>query len=56
MLNDHAKLKVGDPTEPSVFMGAVIDKKAFDRIANYINYAKNQPHLQIIAGANFDSE
>src|SRR5690606_14182114 len=29
-------LKVGDPREPDTYLGAVIDRKAFDKIRSYI--------------------
>lgn len=35
-------------------MAAVIDKKAFDRIKNWIDYAKNSSNLTIIAGGKYD--
>lgn len=47
-------LKVGDPREFDSFMGAVIDKKAFDRISSYVNHAKSSPNLTILAGGNCD--
>lgn len=47
-------LKVGDPREFDSFMGAVIDKKAFDRISGYVNHAKSSPNLTVLAGGNCD--
>ncbi|KAK4306317.1 hypothetical protein Pmani_021868 [Petrolisthes manimaculis] len=47
-------LKVGDPGEFDSFMGAVIDKKAFDRISSYVNHAKSSPNLTILAGGKCD--
>lgn len=35
-------------------MSAVIDKKAFDRIKSYIDYAKSSNNLEILAGGKCD--
>lgn len=48
------KLKIGDPTDYSSFTSAVIDKKAFDRIKGYIDYAKESCNLDIIVGGKYD--
>lgn len=45
---------MGDPTDFSIFMGAVIDDKAFKRITSYIDHAKSSPNLEIIAGGEYD--
>ncbi|KAL0277918.1 UNVERIFIED_CONTAM: hypothetical protein PYX00_005033 [Menopon gallinae] len=47
-------LKVGDPADFSSFMAAVIDKKAFDRIKKWIDYAKNSSNLYIVSGGKYD--
>lgn len=49
-------LKIGDPTDFTSFASAVIDKKAFDRIAGWINHAKDSPNLEIIAGGKYDDK
>lgn len=54
LLRERAKLKVGDPTDFSIFTGAVIDDKAFARITGYIKNAKNNPKNKIIGGGEFD--
>ena len=41
---------MGSPEDPSNFINAVIDEKAFDRIASYIDYVKEQDDAEIIAG------
>ena len=38
----------------SNFVNAVIDEKAFDKIANYIQQAKSSDNVEIFAGGNFD--
>lgn len=54
LIAEQKKLKVGDPTDFSVFMGAVIDCRAFKRITSYIEHAKSSPDLKIIAGGEYD--
>ena len=54
-LSDEVKtIKMGDVTDFSNFMGAVIDKLAFDSIVEYIEYAKNSVEAKIICGGNYD--
>ena len=47
-------IKMGDIMDFSNFMGAVIDKPAFNSIVEYIGYAKNSSEAEIIAGGNYD--
>lgn len=54
LIKERANLKVGDPTDFSIFMGAVIDDKAFDRITGYIDGAKKNPKNKIIGGGGYD--
>ncbi|XP_030035609.2 delta-1-pyrroline-5-carboxylate dehydrogenase, mitochondrial [Manduca sexta] len=54
LLAERAKLKIGDPTDFSVFTAAVIDDKAFARITGYINGAKKNPKNKILGGGEFD--
>lgn len=53
-LNQVSKIKVGDVEDFSNFMGAVIGKKAFDKITSYIDYAKEAADAEIIAGGEYD--
>jgi 1-pyrroline-5-carboxylate dehydrogenase len=46
--------KVGSPEDTSHFVNAVIDGRAFDKIAGYIDYCKTQPDAEIITGGNYD--
>ena len=46
--------KVGSTEDPSNFINAVIDEKAFDKIASYIDFIKSQPDAEIIAGGTYD--
>ena len=47
-----SELKVGDITDFRNFMGAVIDKKAFTKISEYINDAKQ--NATVVAGGKVD--
>ena len=46
------KLKVGDPADFSVFVGAVIDSRAFKRLEQVLVAAKADPRVRVIAGGN----
>ncbi|MCP1144354.1 L-glutamate gamma-semialdehyde dehydrogenase [Lysinibacillus endophyticus] len=54
LLEQTAKLKVGDVRDFRNFMGAVIDKAAFDSITSYIEYAREAEDAEIIAGGTYD--
>jgi 1-pyrroline-5-carboxylate dehydrogenase len=54
LLSDISELRMGDVTDFKNFMGAVIDKKSFDTISEYIEYAKNSPDMEIIVGGGCD--
>ena len=47
-----ADIKMGDVRDFRHFMGAVIDKRAFDKISGYIGHAKK--NATIIAGGGYD--
>ena len=49
-----AQITVGDIEDFSHFMGAVIDKKAFDKISGYIEYAREAKDAEIIIGGDYD--
>lgn len=53
-LAEVKKIKVGDVEDFSNFMGAVISRKAFDKISGYIDYAKEADDAEIIAGGGYD--
>jgi 1-pyrroline-5-carboxylate dehydrogenase len=46
--------KMGIPSDTSNFVNAVIDERAFDKIAGFIDYAKTQADAEIITGGNYD--
>jgi 1-pyrroline-5-carboxylate dehydrogenase len=54
LLAEVDKIKVGDVEDFSNFMGAVISRKAFDKISGYIDYAKEADDAEIIAGGEYD--
>ncbi len=54
VVRDVNSFKIGDPGDTSNFINAVIDEKAFDKIAGYIDYVKEQSDAEIIAGGNYD--
>ncbi|MEM6843883.1 MAG: L-glutamate gamma-semialdehyde dehydrogenase [Bacteroidota bacterium] len=54
VLEDIAQIKMGDVADFQNFMSAVISEVAFDRIAKYIEDAKNDPMVEIIAGGEYD--
>ncbi len=49
-----SKIKMGPPTDFRNFCGAVIDKAAFDSIAAYIDYAKENKGGDVIIGGKCD--
>ena len=53
-LAEVADVKVGDVEDFSNFMGAVISRKAFNKISGYIDYAKKADDAEIIAGGGYD--
>jgi 1-pyrroline-5-carboxylate dehydrogenase len=54
MLSEISTIKVGDVEDFSNFIGAVIDKAAFDKVKSYIDYAQNSPDAEILAGGKCD--
>lgn len=49
-----SSFKMGSPEDTSNFINAVIDERAFDKIAGYIDYIKEQNDAEIIVGGNYD--
>ncbi len=49
MINE---IKMGDPTDFRNFMGAVIDKRAFDKISEYVEHGRG--NAKILAGGKTD--
>lgn len=51
---DLASFKVGPTEDFSNFVNAVIDEKSFDKLAKYIDAAKTDKNVEIIAGGTYD--
>ncbi len=47
-------LTMGPVTDLSNFLGAVIDRRSFDKLAGVLDRAKNDPQLEIVAGGTAD--
>ena len=51
---DLKSMKMGPTEDFTNFINAVIDEKSFDKLAGYIDRAKNDGNAEIIAGGNYD--
>lgn len=51
---DVKSFKMGSPEDFGNFINAVISEKAFDKIAEFIDYAKTRDDAKIVAGGNYD--
>jgi len=51
---DLSEIKMGPVEDFTNFVNAVIDEKAFDKIAGYIDQARQSKMVEIIAGGNYD--
>jgi 1-pyrroline-5-carboxylate dehydrogenase len=54
LVADATALPMGDPTDFANFLGAVIDRRAFDRLAGVLDRAGTDPALSVIAGGTAD--
>ena len=54
MLAEMAPLKMGSPADFGNFINAVIDRRSFDKIKGYIDYAKQADDADIVAGGGCD--
>ncbi|MFT6868048.1 MAG: 1-pyrroline-5-carboxylate dehydrogenase [Cyclobacteriaceae bacterium] len=54
MESDLKDIKMGSPENFSNFFNAVIDKRAFDKISNYVDKARKDKNAEIIFGGNCD--
>jgi len=55
MLAMLGAVRVGDPADFRNFMGAVIDRKSFDKIAQYITAAKQDAKVNVLFGGACDA-
>lgn len=51
---DLKTMKMGPTEDFTNFINAVIDEKSFDKLAKYIDAAKKDSNVEIIAGGNYD--
>lgn len=51
---DLKSMKMGSPEDMSNFITAVISETSFDKLARYIDQAKNDSDAEIIMGGNYD--
>jgi 1-pyrroline-5-carboxylate dehydrogenase len=56
LISTTQELKMGDVTDFSNFINAVIDKNAYDKIVSYIEYAKDSDEAEILCGGNYSDE
>lgn len=54
VIDQTKTIKMGSPIDFNNFMTAVIHKNAFDRISNYIDFAKSSDDCEILHGGNYD--
>lgn len=54
LISATKQIKMGPPTDFTNFVGAVIDKPAFDTIVSYIEFAKGSKDAHIITGGGYD--
>lgn len=50
------ELKMGDPEDFTNFMGAVIDRRSFDKLKGYVDQAKKDSGVEILAGGECDDK
>ena len=54
VIKDIKSFKMGSPEDPSNFINAVIDKKAFTKLSGYLDQAKKDKDADIIVGGGYD--
>jgi len=54
IVKDVASFKIGPVDDFSNFINAVIDEKSFDKLAKYIDAAKQDPDAEILVGGTYD--
>jgi 1-pyrroline-5-carboxylate dehydrogenase len=54
LIDDLKSFKMGDVEDFSNFVNAVISEGSFDKLARYIDNAKNDESVEILAGGNYD--
>lgn len=54
LVDELATVKMGSPADLGNFFTAVIDERSFDKIAGYIETARQDPSCTILAGGTYD--
>ena len=54
LADEVRSIPVGSPTDFSMFMGAVIDRRAYDRLDAAITRARSVPSISVLAGGSTD--
>jgi 1-pyrroline-5-carboxylate dehydrogenase len=54
LIRETEAIPMGDVRDFRNFMGAVIDRAAYDKITGYIQRAKESPDSEVVAGGSFD--
>jgi len=54
VLADLKDMKMGPTEDFTNFINAVIDEKSFDKLAKFIDNAKKDSNVEIVAGGNYD--
>lgn len=54
LIKDVKSFKMGSPEDMGNFINAVIHEKSFDKLAKYIDAAKNDADAEIVVGGNYD--
>jgi 1-pyrroline-5-carboxylate dehydrogenase len=56
LLDDLSSFKMGSPEDMGNFITAVIDERSFDKLAGFIDRAKKDKEVEIIAGGGYNKE
>jgi len=56
LISTTQELKMGDVTDFSNFLNAVIDRNSFDKIVSYIEFAKDEDEAEIICGGEYSDK
>jgi 1-pyrroline-5-carboxylate dehydrogenase len=55
LVAEIAAIRMGDPKDFRNFMAAVIDRRAYDRIHGYLERARQDAHVEVLAGGTGDT-
>ncbi|KAI1776773.1 delta-1-pyrroline-5-carboxylate dehydrogenase 1 [Hypoxylon cercidicola] len=56
LIKETEALKVGAPWDPETFIGPVIHRQSFGKLAGVIDEAKTDPELELLAGGRYDGD